>query len=197
MTTTLERRQANVVVIPVERREAIAAAIVDLQERGEPTTNDNIRKRVGGGRKFVTTYMKQWRQQQRGVAPQVACAPETPVAHAPVPRSAPVAQLEALRQRCAEDDEVWARLERETQQHQRDRAQHWSAYRQAMTEAQRLLPLFRRTHQASRLALYAGHAEVQAEAQRLRHALIALVGEAEVEQLATDPAYSPEWLTAR
>src|SRR5262245_48504927 len=80
---------------------------------------------------------------------------------------APVMPLEELRQTCAEDDEAWGDLERETQQLQQHRAEHRSAYRHTIAEAQRLVPLFRRAHQASQLALYAGNEGMQQEVERL------------------------------
>jgi hypothetical protein len=174
----------------------IHALDVTLQAEGKKISANQIVKHLGGSKRDALPLLRAYHGAPQALAPSPAPCP-APAPPPPVARPASVMPLEALRQRCADDDEVWRRLEPETQQHQQDRAQHWSAFRQALTEAQRLLPLFHRAQQASRLALYAGHAAVQEEAQRLRDALAALVGEDEVQALVADQAYAPWWLTAR
>jgi hypothetical protein len=180
----------------------IEAAIATLQARGEPVTNNRVRAVAQVGRNSVKRHLMQWRAQHRGgkspVAPALPVAaqplPARPaVARLPTPRPAPVALLLELRARCATDDETWRRLERETQQHQQDRAQHWMEFRHARAEAKRLGTLYLSAYCASRLALYAGNEAVQEETERLRSHLVGFVGDADVRRL--EAGDKPWWVT--
>jgi hypothetical protein len=176
--------------------EKIEDAIATLQARGAPITNESVRALAQVGRNSAKDYLKAWRSQQRVARQPVDQIPMGTLTPPAPPRPAPVSPLVAQRQQCAEDDEAWRDLERETQQLAQDRAEHWADYRHALTEAKRLAPLYLRAYQASRLALYGGNEGVQEETQRLRSYLVGLVGEQDVAQLETDPAYRPWWLRA-
>jgi hypothetical protein len=164
----------------------VHALAVSLEAEGKTLSANQIAERLHVSKRTAVPLLREY----RGVPPP---SPRPAPSPAPAP-ARPIPLLVQLRQLCAEDDEYAPELEREVQQFTQDRAEHRSAYRASLLEAQRLLPLFRRAHQVSQLALYAGDPRVQEEAQRLRQSLITFIGEAEVERLSTDPAYHPSEL---
>jgi Plasmid replication region DNA-binding N-term len=195
MTRSPARVEPRARTITLARIAQMDAAITALQAQGVPITAAAVYRMVQGHRGTVQAYVKAWRQQQRQAAVD---APACSVAVAPavtLPPPAPsVSRLEALRQEIATLEETGRRLEHEMQQHQAVLAQKRADYRNGVLEAQRLAPLFRRAYQQSLLPLYEGAQGLQREVERLRQALVRLVGEAAVERLETDPASSPWWM---
>jgi hypothetical protein len=185
--------------IPAERQEHIAAAIVDLQARGEPPTNDNVLALVGGGRKFVTSYMKAWRQQQQQhtAVPVVDGAPEPPAVPAPVPRPASCAHLEALRQRVAAAEEHGRRLVEEQRHAQRELAEARSMYQNALIDVQRLARQIRQHRVLARNPVSPLSEEMQSHVNHMHAQLAGLIGPEETQRVLVDQDYGPWWLTAR
>jgi hypothetical protein len=177
------------VAIPAHRQREIEAAIGTLQERGEPLTNKNVYAAVQGKKAFVNAYMQHYRAQQRAASP-VALSPVVP-ASPPTPSVPPLLSLPGRIAQRAQALEVERRAVSDLKQEQ---AQDIADYRNGSREAQRLVPLLRLAYQQSRLPLYAGDEGIQQEVERLRRALVALVGEAEIEKVLADSQYRPWWL---
>ena len=171
----------------------IAGVIGDLQAAGATITAEAVYqamrvRQLPCRRSRVQAVVRAWRQQQQEAA-DVAPSPIAPTP--PVPTRP---YLEALEQEIATEEDTARRLERERQQRQDRLAQKRADYRNGVLEVQRLAPLFCRAYQQLLLPLYRGDEGLQREVERLRQALVRLVGEATVERLKTDSSYRPSWL---
>ena len=186
MTSRTVRAEPRIETMTPERIKAMEAAIATVQAQGAVVTAAAVHRLVSGHRRTVQVYVKAWKedQQQREASPVAPASPPTP----PVPR------LLSLPGRIAQRAQALEATRRDVSQLEQEQAQDIADLRNGILEAQRLVPLFRRAYQQSMLPLYAGDQGIQREVERLRPALVALVGEAEVDQVLADSQYRPSWL---
>ena len=189
MASSTVRPEPRAQTFTPERIAQFEAAIATLQATGAPVTAEGVWRITGGRRGNVQVYVKAWRTQQQAGAD----VPVDPVAPASPP-TPPVSRLQALRAQVGQLDEDWRALERTQHQLQQQRAQAHANLRNGLLAAARLAPQVRQADAQALRPESLMQADAAPRRAQLYAQLAALVGEAEVARVRSDPRYRPWWL---